>query len=141
MSTYENEAPTGDVSDNSYVSRQGHKGEPLNVVSDQERIEDPVDARTADSDEQLSMFHTPWHFIIPLGSGRRPGHAHTDPFGTTVTHDLSARDDNVAIDRGNILNERTRGAGKPSGTYAEPGDEEGLPADDGTSSADVKVPE
>ena len=55
MSAYENETPSGDVSDNSYVSRPGHKGEPLNVVSDQERIEDPIDAMTADSDEQLSM--------------------------------------------------------------------------------------
>ena len=52
-----------------------------------------------------------------------------------------ARDDAEAIDRDNILDERTRGAGKPRGTYTEPGDEEGLPADDGTSSADVKVPE
>lgn len=44
------------------------------------------------------------------------------------------KDDKDAIDKSNILNERTRG-GKPSkGTMAEPGDEEGLPgADDGTS--------
>ncbi|KAK7935061.1 hypothetical protein PG985_000556 [Apiospora marii] len=98
MSSYENEAPSGEVADNSYVSRSGHKGEPLNVVSDQERIEDPIDADRADSDEQL------------------------------------ARDDNEAIDRDNILDERTRGAAKPKGTYAEPGDEEGLPSTDGTSS-------
>ena len=45
-----------------------------------------------------------------------------------------ARDDNEAIDRENILDERTRGAGKPKGTYTEPGDEEGLPTNDGTSS-------
>ncbi|KAG9257167.1 uncharacterized protein F5Z01DRAFT_671610 [Emericellopsis atlantica] len=45
------------------------------------------------------------------------------------------RDDNEAIDRGNILNERTRGATKQTGTYREPGDDEGLPgSDDGTSS-------
>jgi len=44
-----------------------------------------------------------------------------------------ARDDSDAIDKSNIINERTRGAGK-SGGYAEPGDEEGLPGpDDGTS--------
>ncbi|KAK8101146.1 uncharacterized protein PG998_007447 [Apiospora kogelbergensis] len=97
MSSYENEAPSGEVVDNSYVSRSGHKNEPLNVVSDQERVAEPVDAE-ADTDEQL------------------------------------ARDDNEAIDRDNILDERTRGAGKPKGTYTEPGDEEGLPTNDGTSS-------
>ncbi|KAI0127004.1 hypothetical protein BJ170DRAFT_630717 [Xylariales sp. AK1849] len=98
MSSYENEAPAGDVSDNSYVSRQGHKNEALPVVSDQERLEDPIDANTADSDEQL------------------------------------ARDDTDAIDKSNIISgDRTRGA-KPQGTYTEPGDEEGLPAEDGTSS-------
>ncbi|KAJ9610377.1 hypothetical protein H2200_005154 [Cladophialophora chaetospira] len=44
-----------------------------------------------------------------------------------------ARDDSDAIDKSNIINERTRGAGK-SGGYQEPGDEEGLPGpDDGTS--------
>lgn len=53
MSSYENEAPSGDVVDNSYVSRSGHKNEPLNVVSDQERIEEPIDAGKADTDEQL----------------------------------------------------------------------------------------
>ncbi|KAK7967335.1 uncharacterized protein PG986_001612 [Apiospora aurea] len=99
MSSYDNEAPSGEVADNSYVSRSGHKNEPLNVVSDQERVEDPIDADKADSDEQL------------------------------------VRDDTEAIDRSNILDERTRGAAKPKGTYAEPGDEEGLPANDGTSSA------
>ncbi|KAK6076405.1 hypothetical protein SCUP234_07139 [Seiridium cupressi] len=92
MSTYENEVPT----DNSYVSRQGSKGEPLGVVSDETRIEDPIDAQTADSDQQLE------------------------------------RDDKDAINEDNIINERTRGA-KPEGSYQEPGDEEGLPADDGTS--------
>jgi hypothetical protein len=44
-----------------------------------------------------------------------------------------ARDDTEAIDQSNIIDERTRGAGK-SGMYREPGDEEGLPGpDDGTS--------
>ncbi|KAL2043920.1 hypothetical protein N7G274_003440 [Stereocaulon virgatum] len=43
------------------------------------------------------------------------------------------RDDTEAIDQSNIISGRTRGAG-PSGGYREPGDEEGLPANDGTSS-------
>ncbi|TPX07700.1 uncharacterized protein E0L32_010596 [Thyridium curvatum] len=47
------DVPTGEDNDNSYVSRSGHKGEEIPVVSDQERIEDPIDADVADSDEQL----------------------------------------------------------------------------------------
>ncbi|KNG46943.1 hypothetical protein DDE82_006356 [Stemphylium lycopersici] len=38
------------------------------------------------------------------------------------------RDEKDAIDSSNIIDERTRGATKQSGTYAEPGDEEGLGA-------------
>ncbi|KAI1323546.1 hypothetical protein F5Y16DRAFT_383496 [Xylariaceae sp. FL0255] len=104
MSSYENEAPSGDVRDDSYVSRSGTKHEPIGVVSDQERIEDPIDDRKADTDEQL------------------------------------VKDDNDAIDESNIIDERTRGAAPQQG-YREPGDEEGLPSDDGTSSADVKESE
>jgi hypothetical protein len=48
------------------------------------------------------------------------------------------RDEKDAIDESNILEERTRGATKKSGTYAEPGDDEGLESvvdgNDGTSS-------
>lgn len=36
------------------------------------------------------------------------------------------RDDADAIDKSNIIDSRTRGAAKSSGTYQEPGDEEGL---------------
>lgn len=43
------------------------------------------------------------------------------------------RDEADAIDQSNIIDGRTRGA-KPTGGYTEPGDEEGLPANDGTSS-------
>jgi hypothetical protein len=50
--------------------------------------------------------------------------------GTDV---FAARDDSDAIDQSNIVEGRTRGAA-PQGGYREPGDEEGLPADDGTSS-------
>ncbi|KAF1920941.1 hypothetical protein BDU57DRAFT_488169 [Ampelomyces quisqualis] len=49
------------------------------------------------------------------------------------------KDENEAIDRSNILNERTRGATKKAGTYTEPGDEEEVDnltagGNDGTSS-------
>jgi len=52
----------------------------------------------------------------------------------TDTPTLIARDDTEAISHDNIIDGgRTRGA-KPSGAYTEPSDEEGLPANDGTSS-------
>ncbi|KAH7329458.1 hypothetical protein B0I35DRAFT_474062 [Stachybotrys elegans] len=90
-------APSGDVRDDSYVSRSGTKHEPMPVQSDNAKVEDPIDENVADTDEQL------------------------------------ARDDAEAIDKSNIVGERTRGA-KPTGTYREPGDEEGLPSDTGRSS-------
>lgn len=51
-----------------------------------------------------------------------------------ITNTLIERDDKDAIDESNIIEERTRGATQPGGTYTEPGDEEGLPSDDGRSS-------
>ncbi|KJX92297.1 hypothetical protein TI39_contig5875g00011 [Zymoseptoria brevis] len=45
------------------------------------------------------------------------------------------KDEQAAMDKSNIIDERTRGAAKQKGAYTEPGDEEGLPgAEDGTSS-------
>ncbi|KAI1818209.1 hypothetical protein GGS20DRAFT_345315 [Poronia punctata] len=95
MSGYENEAPSGKVADDSYVT----KNEEVPVVSDSAGVEDPIDDATADTDQQLE------------------------------------RDEKEAIDKSNIIDDRTRGA-KPTTTYKEPGDEEGLPANDGTSSTD-----
>lgn len=47
---------------------------------------------------------------------------------------IAERDDADAIDENNIIDDRTRGAAKEKGSYAEPGDEEGLPGpEDGTS--------
>ena len=43
-----------------------------------------------------------------------------------VANAFTEQDDKEAIDKSNILNERTRGAA-PAGTYREPGDDEGLP--------------
>jgi hypothetical protein len=42
------------------------------------------------------------------------------------------QDEKEAIDKGNIMKGRTRHA-KPTGRYTEPGDEDNLPAEDGTS--------
>ncbi|KAK0715066.1 hypothetical protein B0H67DRAFT_233354 [Lasiosphaeris hirsuta] len=87
-----------ELQDDSYVSRPGHKHEPIPVISDSERVEDPIKGNAADNDAQLE------------------------------------RDDKQAINKSNIIDERTRGAAKSKGTYAEPADEEGLPKNDGTSS-------
>lgn len=43
---------------------------------------------------------------------------------------ITERDDHEAIDKSNIIEERTRDAAPAKGTYREPGDEEGLPTDD-----------
>lgn len=105
--------PTGEVQDNEYQSRTGQSEIP--VQTDDKAVEDPIDPDTADSDAQLGKLSHPYHcdikLIIP-----------------------SEADDKNAIDQGNVINERTRGATKSSGTYQEPGDEEGLPGpEDGTS--------
>ncbi|GME23437.1 hypothetical protein GTA08_BOTSDO05566 [Neofusicoccum parvum] len=53
---------------------------------------------------------------------------------TADSDEQLARDEKEAIDEDNIVSSRTRGAAKKAGTYAEPGDEEGLPGpEDGTS--------
>lgn len=50
----------------------------------------------------------------------------------TSTNNIVEADERDAIDQSNVVGSRTRGAA-PKGGYAEPGDEEGLPTDDGTS--------
>ncbi|CAF9930188.1 hypothetical protein IMSHALPRED_008106 [Imshaugia aleurites] len=70
---------------------------------------------------------------IPVQSDDAPVSDPIDP-ATADSDETLAKDDSDAIDQNNIIGGRTRGA-KPSGGYAEPGDEEGLPgAEDGTSS-------
>ena len=105
--------PQGDVVDNDYKSRPGQSEIP--VQADQKPVEDPIDPQTADSDEQL---------------GKPPDHKNI----VNSSNLYSVKDENEAIDKSNVIGERTRGATKPSGTYTEPGDEEGLPGpEDGTS--------
>ncbi|KAM5362672.1 hypothetical protein ACJZ2D_012417 [Fusarium nematophilum] len=111
------DAPSGEFQENSYVSRQGEKAEPIPVQADSDKIEDPIDPNMADTDVQLGM-----KLVLP------PNDA--NPLTAVTTE----RDDAEAIDKTNIVKERTRGAGKPGGTYREPGDEEGLPDDTGRSS-------
>ena len=52
---------TADTMQNDYTSRTGQKTAPVPVQSDGDAIEDPIDANTADSDEQLGMCpHLPY---------------------------------------------------------------------------------
>ena len=46
-----------------------------------------------------------------------------------MTNCRIVRDGSDAIDKDNIIDERTRGA-KPEGSYREPGDDEGIPTDE-----------
>ncbi|KAI9693575.1 MAG: hypothetical protein M1820_009141 [Bogoriella megaspora] len=70
---------------------------------------------------------------VPVQSDDAPVEDPIDPQKADSDEAL-VRDDKDAIDQSNIISGRTRGAAKTAGTYAEPGDEEGLPgAEDGTS--------
>ncbi|KAF4306550.1 hypothetical protein GTA08_BOTSDO05566 [Botryosphaeria dothidea] len=72
-------------------------------------------------------------YQIPVQKDEAPVEDPIDP-NTADSDEQLTRDDKDAIDESNIISDRTRGAAKKAGTYAEPGDEEGLPgAEDGTS--------
>jgi hypothetical protein len=110
----QNEIPNGDSTNNAYASRAGQSEVP--VINDDAPVEDPIEHTTADSDESLGVLASPSHLTIVLIK-------------------CSVQDDKEAIDSSNIIESRTRGAAKKAGTYAEPGDYEGLPGpEDGTSS-------
>jgi hypothetical protein len=53
LSNMSDDIPQGDVMDNDYKSRTGQGEVP--VQSDDSPVEDPIDAATADSDEQLGQ--------------------------------------------------------------------------------------
>ncbi|KAI1373474.1 hypothetical protein F4677DRAFT_216481 [Hypoxylon crocopeplum] len=80
-----NDAPEGQVSDESYAT--GKDDASIPVVKDDDAVEDPISLKEADSDKQLQ------------------------------------RDEGEAIDKNNVLKERTRGE-KPRGSYEEPSDED-----------------
>ncbi|KAJ9620575.1 hypothetical protein H2203_007781 [Taxawa tesnikishii (nom. ined.)] len=69
---------------------------------------------------------------VPVQKDEAPVNDPIDPNTADSDRTLQA-DEAETMDKSNIIEERTRGATKPAGTYQEPGDEEGLPADDGTS--------
>ncbi|OSS54142.1 hypothetical protein B5807_00602 [Epicoccum nigrum] len=97
----------------------------IRVLKDDAPIErtEYNDREVADSDKQLGTFlYTQTPYLSALLCGAKMP---------------AERDEKEAIDESNILDERTRGAAKEAGTYAEPGDDEGLEAaveeNDGTS--------
>jgi hypothetical protein len=47
------DVPAGEAVDNDYTSRTGQKNAPVPVQSDNDAVEDPIDAETADSDAAL----------------------------------------------------------------------------------------
>ncbi|KAL8891220.1 MAG: hypothetical protein Q9205_000790 [Flavoplaca limonia] len=113
------DVPSGVKGDNDYTSRTGQYQIP--VQKDEAPVNDPINPDTADSDATLGESE-----LLPFPS-----------CGYIFIEDVltfgAAQDDKDAIDQSNIVGGRTRGAG-PSGGYAEPGDEEGMPpASDGTS--------
>ena len=112
------DVPGGDSIDNDYKSRTGQSHIP--VQSDEAPVSDPIDPATADSDETLG---TPSPSLAAL----------SQHISHQWANRVVAKDDSDAIDKSNIIGGRTRGV-KLNGGYAEPGDEEGLPAEDGTSS-------
>jgi hypothetical protein len=81
-------------------------------------VEQPNDARNPDSDQALGTLSI---FTSQFTQNR---------MSLTV---VTEQDEAEAINKSNIVKgDLTRGA-KPEGSYVEPGDEEGLPANDGTS--------
>ncbi|KAF4553693.1 Hypothetical protein D9617_6g094240 [Elsinoe fawcettii] len=62
---------------------------------------------------------------IPVQKDSDPIESGVDAQNADSDAQLEA-DERAAIDKGNILDERTRGAAPNKGAYREPGDEEGL---------------
>jgi hypothetical protein len=53
------DAPSGIATEDDYVSRTGQKQAPVPVQSDTDKVDDPIDAATADSDQQLGTTSHP----------------------------------------------------------------------------------
>jgi hypothetical protein len=64
---------------------------------------------------------------IPVQSDDAPVKDPIPSDGRADSDEYLAQDEKDAIDESNIISERTRGATKEAGTYAEPGDEEVSP--------------
>lgn len=120
------DVPSGDVMSDDYV-----EGGPVPVQKDDAPVEDPIDASNADTDAQLGQFVV----VVPAS------HI-TDTMESVLTTMMMTkkpeRDEKEAIDKSNIIKQRTRHA-KPQGPgYSEGPEEDDLPksvrdGDDGTS--------
>jgi hypothetical protein len=101
-------APAGDLDDNDYVTRPGHKNDPIPVQSDEDLVTDPIDAKTADSNAELGK-----STLMNLKSRKS--------FSWADDEEFIAKDDKEAIDVRNIFvgGSEFRGEG-PRGGYREP---------------------
>lgn len=119
----QSDAPAGVPMDDEYVSRTGQKQAPVPVQSDNDPTGDNNPVDDPDSDKALGTFHIFTHQIFD---------DKTSLDGFTDVPGVIEADEAAAIDKSNIIKERTRG--NTTGNMTEPGDEEGLPgASDGTS--------
>jgi hypothetical protein len=104
------DAPEGQVDDPSYKTG---KNEAVPVIDDNEPVEDPMRPGQADSDKQLGMFRLFCLHLIKQHKGASEANA----------QQTTEQDEREAIDKSNIIGERTRKK-PPKGTFAEPTDED-----------------
>ncbi|KAI1205542.1 uncharacterized protein F4807DRAFT_442976 [Annulohypoxylon truncatum] len=76
------EAPEGRVYDESYATK-GRDSETIPVVKDTERVEDPIDSTTADSDKQLERDDAEAidqkNALKERTRGKKPGGSYEEP--------------------------------------------------------------
>ncbi|KAK3110406.1 hypothetical protein LTR53_014407 [Teratosphaeriaceae sp. CCFEE 6253] len=101
---------------------------------DQAQLPNDAPAGTGASDNEYVSRTGQKQAPVPVQKDEDPVEDPIDP-ATADSDATLEQDERAAIDPSNIIDGgRTRGAAKASGTYREPGDDEGLPgAEDGTS--------
>jgi hypothetical protein len=97
----------GNAKDESYVSSDSL---PVQVQSDSMPVDDPIIPQDSNSDTALGMLDRTFYAEIKV---------------LLLTH--TERDEKEAVDKSNILKERTRGAKVEKGSYSEGPDENDLP--------------
>ena len=111
----------GDTVDNSYASRGN---EPVPVMKDEQPVEQPNDRRNPDSDEALGKCYVWIHQPFPSLLSTQ---TYQEKSSLLIVIWSIEQDEREAIEKSNILKgDRTRHA-KPTSTYQEPSDEQGLP--------------
>ncbi|KAF2843710.1 hypothetical protein M501DRAFT_1013048 [Patellaria atrata CBS 101060] len=101
-----------------------------------EQQNDPIEGDIPSGDvKDIDYVSRSGQSTIPVQKDDAPVEGPYDDPAAADSDEMLERDEKDAIDQSNVINDRTRGATKQKGTYAEPGDEEGLPSDnDGTPS-------